>query len=91
MVINENVKRKIIPIAGGKGGVGKTFIAANLATELAKNGKDTIVIDTADAVLVADKAHSQDVKKVVEWLKKQNRNEHLSSWAEAATNRISSR
>lgn len=45
MVINENVKRKIIPVAGGKGGVGKTLIAANLATELARNGKDTIVID----------------------------------------------
>jgi len=45
MVINENVKRKIIPIAGGKGGVGKTVIAANLSLELAKFGKDTIVID----------------------------------------------
>jgi flagellar biosynthesis protein FlhG len=45
MVINENVKRKVIPIGGGKGGVGKTFIAANLSIALAKNGKDTIVID----------------------------------------------
>lgn len=45
MVINENVKRKIIPIAGGKGGVGKTLIAASLAMELARNGKDTIAVD----------------------------------------------
>jgi flagellar biosynthesis protein FlhG len=45
MVINENVKRKIIPIAGGKGGVGKTVIAANLAIALAGNGKDTVAID----------------------------------------------
>jgi flagellar biosynthesis protein FlhG len=45
MVINENVSKKIIPIAGGKGGVGKTIITANLAIELAKNGKNVVVID----------------------------------------------
>jgi flagellar biosynthesis protein FlhG len=45
MVINENVKRKIIPIAGGKGGVGKTVLSANLALALAGSGKNTIVID----------------------------------------------
>jgi flagellar biosynthesis protein FlhG len=45
MVINENLERKIIPIASGKGGVGKTIIAANLALELAANGKRTVVID----------------------------------------------
>jgi mannose-1-phosphate guanylyltransferase/mannose-6-phosphate isomerase len=30
---------------------------------------DTIIVDTADALLVIDKAHAQDVKKVVEQLK----------------------
>ncbi len=45
MVINENLERKIIPIASGKGGVGKTIIAANLALELAANEKRTVVID----------------------------------------------
>ena len=40
--------------------------------------KDTIVVDTADALLVADKSHTQDVKKVVDWLKTQKRNEHLT-------------
>jgi len=40
--------------------------------------KDTIVVDTADALLVADKGHTQDVKKVVDWLKTQNREEHLT-------------
>lgn len=35
----------IIPVAGGKGGVGKTFVAANLAAALAKRGHSTIVVD----------------------------------------------
>ena len=45
MVINENVKRKIISVAGGKGGVGKTVLSANLALALAAQGKNTVVID----------------------------------------------
>lgn len=39
--------------------------------------KDTIVIETADAVLVADKSQVQNVKQVVAWLKEQQRDEHL--------------
>ena len=39
---------------------------------------DTIVVETADAVLVADKNSAQDVKKAVEWLKQQSRTEHVS-------------
>lgn len=35
----------IIPIAGGKGGVGKTFVTANLAIALAKRGHSTIAVD----------------------------------------------
>jgi len=45
MVINENSKRKVIPIASGKGGVGKTIIAANLAVDLAAAGKKTVAVD----------------------------------------------
>ena len=45
MVINENVKRKIIPVAGGKGGVGKTFLVATLSAALAQNGKNAVAID----------------------------------------------
>ncbi|MGQ9614928.1 MAG: P-loop NTPase [Spirochaetota bacterium] len=45
MIINENINKKIIPIASGKGGVGKTVIAGNLAIETALNGKNTIVVD----------------------------------------------
>jgi mannose-1-phosphate guanylyltransferase/mannose-6-phosphate isomerase len=39
--------------------------------------KDLVVVETADAVLVADKKRAQDVKKIVEWLKDQDRAEHL--------------
>lgn len=35
----------IIPIAGGKGGVGKTFLTANLAVALAERGEPTIAVD----------------------------------------------
>lgn len=39
--------------------------------------KNLVVVETADAVLVADKQSAQDVKKIVDWLKQQGRNEHL--------------
>jgi flagellar biosynthesis protein FlhG len=35
----------IIPIAGGKGGVGKSFLTANLAVALALRGHSTIAVD----------------------------------------------
>lgn len=38
--------------------------------------KDTIVIQTADAILIANKDAVQDVKKVVDYLKLNNRTEH---------------
>jgi len=38
--------------------------------------KDTIVVETSDAILVANKDSAQDVKKIVEALKKQNRDEY---------------
>ncbi len=39
--------------------------------------EDLIVVETADAVLVAHKNHAQDVKRIVERLKAEQRNEHL--------------
>jgi mannose-1-phosphate guanylyltransferase/mannose-6-phosphate isomerase len=39
--------------------------------------RDLVIVETADAVLVANKKRAQDVKKIVEWLKDQDRAEHL--------------
>lgn len=35
----------VLPIASGKGGVGKTLVCANLGASLAKNGKTVVVVD----------------------------------------------
>lgn len=40
--------------------------------------ENIIVIETKDAVLVADKSKVQDIKKIVESLKKENRTEHFN-------------
>ena len=40
--------------------------------------EDLIIVDTDDALLVADRSRSQDVREVVEDLKRANRSEHLS-------------
>src|SRR5262249_3249095 len=37
--------KTIIPVAGGKGGVGKSFVTANLDVALAIRGQSTIVVD----------------------------------------------
>lgn len=40
--------------------------------------KDLVIIETADAVLVADKKNAQHVKKIVQHLKDQQRGEHVT-------------
>ncbi|OQY33358.1 MAG: hypothetical protein B6241_08015 [Spirochaetaceae bacterium 4572_59] len=45
MVLNETIEKKIIPIAGGKGGVGKSILSVNIALSLAISDKKTILID----------------------------------------------
>jgi len=45
MVLNEQEQRKIIPVASGKGGVGKSIVAANLGVLLASYGKRVVLID----------------------------------------------
>jgi mannose-1-phosphate guanylyltransferase / mannose-6-phosphate isomerase len=39
--------------------------------------QNLVVVETPDAVLVADRSHSQDVKHIVSVLQKQNREEHM--------------
>ncbi len=41
----ESQDKKVLPIASGKGGVGKSFVTANLGVVLASLGKRTIVVD----------------------------------------------
>ncbi len=41
----QSSRARIWAIGGGKGGIGKTFIAANLATVVAKTGRRVILID----------------------------------------------
>jgi len=40
--------------------------------------KNTVVVRTADATLIADKEHVQNVKNAVEWIKQQKRTEHMN-------------
>jgi len=44
--------------------------------------KDLVIADTADALLVCDRAKTQDVKKLVEALKSSNRKEHAAHLTE---------
>ena len=45
MIINQSQDRKVIPIASGKGGVGKSILSANLGIMLAAYGRRTVLID----------------------------------------------
>lgn len=52
------------------------YIHADKALVATIGVKDLIIVDTPDALLVADKNRSQDVSKVVQRLKASNRKEH---------------
>ena len=45
VLINENTRRKILPVASGKGGVGKSVLVANLGISLASFGQRTALVD----------------------------------------------
>jgi len=51
-------------------GVSNSLVRAETRMVAAIGLKDVVIVETADAVLVADKRCAQDVKKVVEHLKK---------------------
>jgi mannose-1-phosphate guanylyltransferase/mannose-6-phosphate isomerase len=40
--------------------------------------EDMVIVETPDAVMVASKGHAQDVKRIVEWLKENHREERLT-------------
>ena len=42
---NAGRRARITAITSGKGGVGKTFLSANLATALARQGEKVLVLD----------------------------------------------
>lgn len=68
-----NIIRGNVVDAGSKDSLifGSNRLVATIGLE------DMIVVDTPDATLVCPKERAQDVKKIVDELKKQNREEHL--------------
>jgi mannose-1-phosphate guanylyltransferase/mannose-6-phosphate isomerase len=69
-----NAARGDVQMQDTKGSLvfGERRLIATLGVE------DLIIVDTDDALLVADRSRSQDVREVVEDLKRANRSEHLS-------------
>lgn len=55
--------------------VHNSYIHADARLVIAIGLKDAIVVETADAVLVADRHQVQDVKKAVQWLEQHQRSE----------------
>jgi flagellar biosynthesis protein FlhG len=43
--LNSSRPVKVIAVSGGKGGVGKTTVSANLAVSIAASGRDTMLVD----------------------------------------------
>ena len=69
-----NAARGDVQLQDTKGSLvfGERRLVATLGVE------GLIIVDTDDALLVADRSRSQDVREVVEDLKRANRSEHLS-------------
>jgi mannose-1-phosphate guanylyltransferase/mannose-6-phosphate isomerase len=57
-------------------GVSNSLVRAESRMVAAIGLKDVVIVETADAVLVANKACAQEVKKVVDYLKHHGRSEH---------------
>lgn len=57
-------------------GVSDSLIRAESRMVAAIGLSNVIIVETADAVLVADKSRAQDVKKIVDYLKAGGRSEH---------------
>ncbi len=57
-------------------GVKSSYVRAESRMVAAIGVEHLLIVETADAVLVADKSRAQDVKKVVDYLKRAGRSEH---------------
>ena len=57
-------------------GVKSSYVRAETRMVAALGVENLLIVETPDAVLVADKSKAQDVKKVVDYLKKSGRTEH---------------
>mgnify|MGYP003408525984 CR=1 FL=1 len=55
-----------------------TYVHADSRLVATVGVEDLVIVETKDAVLVAHKNHVQDVKKIVEQLKNESRNEHIN-------------
>lgn len=55
--------------------VSGSYIRADSRLVVAIGMQDTVIVETPDAVLVADRNQVQDVKKAVQWLEQQKRSE----------------
>jgi mannose-1-phosphate guanylyltransferase/mannose-6-phosphate isomerase len=58
--------------------VSDSYVRAESRFVAAVGIKNAVVVETADAVLVADKSRVQDVKQIVQWLEQQSRQEATS-------------
>ncbi|MCU0842745.1 MAG: mannose-1-phosphate guanylyltransferase/mannose-6-phosphate isomerase [Thiobacillaceae bacterium] len=67
-----NVSRGDVYLDDARG----SYVRAESRMVAAIGVKDLLIVETADAVLVADKSRAQDVKQVVEHLKREGRSEH---------------
>jgi len=68
-----NVSRGDVRIEGGQNNV--VFAEHRLVAAL--GCEELVIVETSDAVMVARKEKVQDVKKIVEWLQEQGRDERL--------------
>ena len=53
-----------------------TFIRSECRLVAAIGIKDFIVVDTPDALLISDKKNTQDVKKIISYIRSKKRTEH---------------
>lgn len=70
---NGNVTRGDVLMEGGKNNV--VFAEHRLVAAL--GCEELVIVETSDAVMVARKDRAQDVKKIVDWLNEQGRDERL--------------